>query len=369
MFFFLQNQFRDVFGPLNVFRYVSFRVIAAAATSLFITLVLYPWFIRRLRALQIGQPVRSDGPETHLVKQGTPTMGGALVMVALVVSTLLWGNLGNVLVWLVLAVAVGFSAVGFVDDFRKVRFRDSRGLAGPIRLGVEFGIMGAVLAVYFAFFYEAPPWEQYLSIPFFRWDVYGIWVPVWLYAIFGAFLVVGTSNAVNLTDGLDGLAIGPVIVASGTFLMLAYLGDVRLGSFDLSSYLLIPRVPGANELAVICSAMIGAGFGFLWYNTHPAMVFMGDTGALGLGGTLGAIAFFTKNELLSAIVFGVFLLEAVSVITQRYSFKLTGKRVFLMAPIHHHYEKKGWPEPRIVVRFWIISMMLALIALATLKLR
>lgn len=369
MFFFLQDQLRDVFGPLNVFRYVSFRVLAAAATALFITLVLYPWFIRRLRSLQIGQPVRELGPATHKVKEGTPTMGGALVMVALVVSTLLWGNLSNVFVWLVLAVAVGFSAVGFVDDFRKVRYRDSRGLSGKVRLALEFAIAGAVVAVFLVLFRKDANFEQYLSIPFFRWDIYGLWLPVWLYGLFAAFLVVGTSNAVNLTDGLDGLAIGPVIVAAGTFLLLAYLGDAKLGRFDISGYLLIPRVKGANELAVVCAAMVGAGFGFLWYNTHPAMVFMGDTGALGLGGTLGAIAFFTKNELLSGIVFGVFLLEAVSVITQRYSYKLTGKRVFLMAPIHHHYEKKGWPEPRIVVRFWIVALVLALVALSTLKLR
>jgi len=369
MFFFLQDWLRDTFGPLNVFRYVSFRVIAAAATALFITLVLYPWFIRRLKALQIGQPVRGDGPETHRSKEGTPTMGGALVMVALVVSTLLWGNLKNVFVWLVLAVAVGFSAVGFVDDFRKVRARNSKGLPGAVRLALEFAIIGAVIAVFFVFYRDRTNFEQYLSIPFFRWDVFGIWLPVWLYGLFAAFLVVGTSNAVNLTDGLDGLAIGPVIVAAGVFLVLAYLVDAKLGRFDISRYLLIPRVKGANELAVVCAATMGAGFGFLWYNTHPALVFMGDTGALGLGGTLGAIAFFTKNELLSGIIFGVFLLEAVSVIAQRYSYKLRRKRVFLMAPIHHHFEKKGWPEPRIVVRFWIISLILALVALSTLKLR
>ena len=369
MFFFLQEHLREMFGPLNVFRYVSFRVLAATATALFITLLLYPWFIRKLRRRQIGQPVREDGPETHFAKEGTPTMGGALVILAVVFSTLLWGNLGNPLVWMVLAVTVGFSIVGFIDDFRKVAARNSAGLPGKIRLLVEFGVAGIVLAVFFQWFRSDANFELYLSIPFLRWDVYGFWLPPALYVVFAMILIVGTSNAVNLTDGLDGLAIGPVIVASATFLVLAYLGDVQLGRFDLSRYLLIPKVSGANELAVVCAAILGAGIGFLWYNTHPALVFMGDTGALGLGGALGAMAVFTKNELLSGIVFGVFLVEALSVITQRYSYKLTGKRVFLMAPIHHHFEKKGWPEPRIVVRFWIISIMLALVALATLKLR
>ena len=369
MFLFLQEHLRDAFGPLNVFRYVSFRVIAASATALFITLVLYPWFIRRLRTQQIGQPVRDDGPETHFVKEGTPTMGGALVFLAMLFSTLLWGNLGNVFVWLVLAVSTGFAAVGFFDDLQKVRQRHSGGLPAKLRLLREIGIAGGAMAVFFGFFRQDTGFELYVSVPFLRWDLYGIWLPALVYGGFGAFLIVGTSNAVNLTDGLDGLAIGPVIVASGTFLVLAYLGDAQLGTFNITRNLMIPEVDGANELAIICAAMVGAGIGFLWYNTHPALVFLGDTGALCLGGTLGAIALFTKNELLSGIVFGVFLLEAVSVITQRYSFKWTGKRVFLMAPIHHHFEKKGWPEPRIVVRFWIISIMLALVALATLKVR
>ena len=344
MFFFLQDQLRDLFGPLNVFRYVSFRVIAATATALLITMVLYPWFIRRLKGQKIGQPIRDDGPETHQVKAGTPTMGGALAILAVLFSTLLWGNLSNILVWLVLFVMVGFAAVGFVDDFRKVADRNSKGLSGKVRLGLEFLIVGIALAIFFGFFREESNFDLHVAIPFLRWDVWGIFLPPAIYAVFASVLVVGTSNAVNLTDGLDGLAIGPVIVASATFLILAYLGDMQLGRFDISSYLLIPKVTGANELAVLCAGLIGAGIGFLWYNAHPALVFMGDTGALGFGGALGALAFFTKNELLAVIVFGVFLVEAISVITQRYSYKLTGKRVFLMAPIHHHFEKLGWPE-------------------------
>ncbi len=369
MFFYLQDQLRELFGPLNVFRYVSFRVIAATATALLITMLLYPWFIRQLRGRKLGQPIRDDGPASHKSKEGTPTMGGALAILAVLFSTLLWGNLSNILVWLVLFVTVGFAAVGFVDDFRKVARSNSKGLPGHVRLSLEFLIVGAALAIFFVFYREGTSFDLRLAIPFLRWDNWGIFLPPVLYALFAAVLVVGTSNAVNLTDGLDGLAIGPIIVASATFLVLAYLSDMQLGHFDLSAYLLIPRVEGANELAVICAALIGAGIGFLWYNAHPALVFMGDTGALGFGGALGSIAVFTKNELLSGIVFGVFLLEAVSVITQRYSFKLTGKRIFLMAPIHHHFEKLGWPETRIVVRFWIISIMLALVALATLKLR
>ncbi len=369
MFFFLQDQLRDLFGPLNVFRYVSFRVIASTATALLITMVLYPWFIRRLRGESIDQPIRSDGPESHQSKVGTPTMGGALAILAILFSTLLWGNLSNVLVWLVLFVTVGFAAIGFVDDFRKVAEKSSKGVSGKLRLGLEFLVAGIAIAVFFLFYREDANFSLSLAVPFLRWPEWGILLPVVVYALFAAVLMVGTSNAVNLTDGLDGLAIGPVIIASATFLLLAYLSDMQIGDFDLSAYLLIPKVDGAKELAVVCAAMIGAGIGFLWYNAHPALVFMGDTGALGFGGALGSIAFFTKNELLSVIVFGVFLVEAVSVITQRYSFKLTGKRIFLMAPIHHHFEKLGWPETRIVVRFWIISIMLALIALATLKLR
>ncbi len=369
MFLFLQELLRSKFGPLNVFRYVSFRVLAATATALLITLVVYPWFIRRLHRLRLGQPVRPDGPAQHKAKEGTPTMGGALGILAVLISTLLWGNLTNVLVWLVLFFTVGFAAVGLVDDLRKVREQNSRGLPGALRLGIEFVIAGLGIGMFFLLFRESVEFELYLSVPFMRWDIYGIWLPPVLYALFAMVLIVGTSNAVNLTDGLDGLAIGPVIIASGTFLILAYLTNVQLGGFDLTSHLLLPQVVGANELAVVCAAMVGSGIGFLWYNAHPALVFMGDTGALGFGAALGAIAVFTKSELLSAIILGVFLLEAISVIAQRYSFKYVGRRVFLMAPLHHHFEKLGWPETRIVVRFWIISIMLALLALSTLKLR
>ncbi len=369
MFFHLQEWLRDDFGPLNVFRYVSFRVLAASTTAVLITLLLYPWFIRRLQAKQIGQSIRSDGPSAHLTKAGTPTMGGALMLFAVLSSSLLWCDLSNPVLWLTLGVTVGFGIIGFIDDFRKVRDRNSRGLPGLAKLGLQFLIGGLAVGAFFLFVREDVGYDLKLSVPFLRWDLYGIELHPLVYGMFASILIAGYSNAVNLTDGLDGLAIVPVIVAASTFLVLAYLTDAHIGNFDLTTKLLIPRVRGVNEMAVFCAAIAGAGVGFLWYNTYPAQVFMGDVGSLSLGGALGCMAFFTKNELLSVIILGLFVLEAVSVITQTVSFKLTGRRVFRMAPIHHHYELKGWAEPKIIVRFWIISMLLSLFALATIKLR
>ena len=370
---------KDEFSPFNLFRYVSFRVIAALLTSLFICLLLYPWFIKRLQRRQIGQVIREDGPESHFSKAGTPTMGGVLMLFSVVISTLLWADMSNAYVGLVLAMTVGFGVVGFIDDAQKLRGQNTAGLSGKARLAIEFGLTGVMM--YLLFTHDAFGFTQTMYLPFVSTEKFSLALPLWVYVPFAMILITGTGNATNLTDGLDGLAIGPVIVAAGTFLFLAYASatvlryeDVVAGQsviheFDMAKYLMIPKVPGVQELAIFCAAIIGAGIGFLWYNTFPAQVFMGDVGSLSLGGALGTMAVVTKHELLSAIIFGLFLVEALSVIIQTTSYKLTGKRVFRMAPIHHHYEKKGWSEPRIVVRFWIVAAMLSLVALASLKIR
>ena len=379
MLFELFFQLKDTFGPLNVFRYVSFRVLMAMGTALLICLALYPWFIRKLQLQEVGQVIREDGPESHFDKEGTPTMGGVLILFSVVTSTLLWADLTNPYIGVILAISVLFGVVGFIDDYMKLRAQSSGGLSGKIRLAIEFGIALASMLV--LFYTDAFAYSTELYFPFVSTERFSLNLPLWLYVPFALVVIVGTANAVNLTDGLDGLAIGPVIVAAGTFLVLAYSsatvlhfkeivdGAVRFHEFDLASYLMIPKVEGAQELSIFCASIVGAGVGFLWYNTFPAQIFMGDVGSLSLGGALGALAVVTKHELLSAIVFGIFLVEAVSVITQTVSYKLTGKRVFQMAPVHHHFEMKGWPEPKIIVRFWIISIMLSLIALASLKLR
>jgi len=369
MFLWLSELLRDDIGALNVFRYLTFRVPGSLITSLLITLLLYPGFIRALQGKEIGETIRTDGPESHQVKAGTPTMGGSLIVLAVVLSTLLWVDLTNIFVWLTLFVTVAYAILGFVDDYRK--FRKSSGLSGKVKLFWQFVIAGGVMG--FFFFHLRPTMDiQYslnVAIPFLRFDTYFLELPEISYVALGMLVLVGTSNAVNLTDGLDGLAIGPGIIASGAFLVLCYLTNLSIGSFNVTEYLLIPSVPGAQELSILCGAIMGAGMGFLWYNTFPAQVFMGDVGSLALGGALGCLAMFSKNELLSVIIGGIFVLEAVSVITQTTSFKLTGKRVFRMAPIHHHFELKGWAEPKIIVRFWIIAIMLSLVALANIKLR
>jgi len=368
---------RADFGPLNVFRYVTFRTIGAMGTALIIAMVLYPWFIRRLQARQIGQVIRDDGPESHFSKAGTPTMGGVLLLVAVVMSVLLWGDLASPYVWLTLLPTVVYGVLGFADDYLKIRKKNSRGVTGRQKLAVQFGVAALMFWLMLSGMLGDELTRTNFYLPFADARTFSLLLPPWLYAVVGSICIVGTSNAVNLTDGLDGLAIGPVIVASATFLALCYLAGASFGfmadgevqRFVVSDYLLIPKVDGIQELAPLLAAVIGAGIGFLWYNTYPAQVFMGDVGALALGGTLGTVAVLSKNEMLSMIVGGIFVLEAVSVITQTTSYKLTGKRVFRMAPIHHHFEKKGWPEPRVTVRFWIISIILALVALASLKLR
>ncbi|NOZ00536.1 MAG: phospho-N-acetylmuramoyl-pentapeptide-transferase [Deltaproteobacteria bacterium] len=360
---------RQHFTSLNVVRYVSFRIMAAFITSLVICLVLYPWFIRALQKRAVGQHIRSDGPQSHLSKEGTPTMGGALIMVSIIMSGFLWTQFMNPLVMITLGLGMVFGIVGFVDDLRKLGSRSSKGLSVRFRLVVEFGAVVAVMAWFMTQIGSDISYDQRLFIPFMSAERYWLDLPLWLYLILAAIVIVGTSNATNLTDGLDGLAAGPVLTAAGTLLILTYVTGAKLGGFDISKYLLIPKVIGAQELSIICSAVMGATIGFLYYNTYPAEIFMGDTGSLGLGGLLGAMAVLTKNELLSVIIFGVFFFEAVSVILQTTYFKFTRRRIFPMSPVHHSFELMGWPEPKIVVRFWIISLLLAMVALASIKVR
>jgi phospho-N-acetylmuramoyl-pentapeptide-transferase len=346
---------------LNVFRYITFRTGGAMVTGALFVFLFGPWIIDHLRLRQgKGQPIRTDGPQSHLVKKGTPTMGGLMILSGLVVSTVLWANPVNPYVWIVLAVTLGFGFIGFYDDYLKVTKQSHSGFAGRIRLLLETII--ALVACYALVRLGREPFSTSLVIPFFK-DValnFG-----WFFAVFGAFIIVGAGNAVNLTDGLDGLAIVPVMIAAASFGMISYL----TGNAVFSDYLQINYVAGTGELAVLCGAVLGAGLGFLWFNAPPASIFMGDTGSLALGGMLGSIAVAVKHEIVLAVIGGLFVLEAVSVIVQVTSFKLTGKRIFKMAPIHHHFEQLGWTEPQIVIRFWIISVMLALAGLSTLKLR
>lgn len=346
------------FSVLNVFRFITFRTIYATITALVISFILGPWLINKLSSLQIGQSIRKVGPESHFKKEGTPTMGGTLILLAIALPTLLWADLGNVYVWVTLLVTIGYGAVGFVDDYRKVKLRNSEGLSA--RQKMFWQLLIALAAGWILFFY--PAFQTTLSVPFFK----GVRPDLGLFYIpFAMLVIVGAGNAVNLTDGLDGLAIGPMIIATGTYLLFAYLA----GNARLAEYLQISSVQGAGELAVLCGAMVGAGLGFLWFNSYPAQVFMGDVGSLSLGGALGTIAVITKQEIVLVIVGGIFVLEALSVIVQVTSFRFCGKRIFRMAPIHHHFELKGWAEPKIIVRFWIISIILALVGLSTLKLR
>ncbi len=350
-------------SPLaNLFRYLTFRSGGACVTALIVSFVIGPPLIRRLKSLQRqGQPIRLDGPERHLIeKKGTPTMGGVLILSALVISTLLWANLHNGFIWAVLFVTVGYGALGFADDYLKLTSRSSRGLAGRGKL-LGQALLGLGATIWIARFMH-PPLATGLALPVFK----DVLIPLgYAFPLWGALVMMGASNAVNLTDGLDGLAIVPTIIAAGVFALIAYL----VGNRIFADYLQLHPVPGVGELGVFCSALIGAGLGFLWFNAPPAAVFMGDTGSLALGGALGAVAVATKHEIVLAIVGGLFVVETVSVIVQVFWFKRTGRRVFLMAPLHHHFEKKGWAEPTIVIRFWIISMILALAGLATLKIR
>ena len=377
MLIWLFTWLQSSFTPLRVVRYTSFRLIAAMATATVVSLYLYPRFIRFLQVKQLGQVVRHDGPESHFSKRGTPTMGGALILFAMSVSTLLWADLSNLYIWATLSVTLVLGFAGFMDDYLKISKKNSAGLSGRKKLLAQFGVSWLALSMLLTF---QEGFEPRLYLPFVSAERLYFELPVIAFVLFGSVVIAGTSNAVNLTDGLDGLAIGPVIVATGTFLILAYASGAVLNlpmpgevggvyEFNVARYLNLPHVPEVSELTVFAGSLIGAGIGFLWYNSYPAQIFMGDTGSLALGGAIGTLAVLTRNELLSLIVCGLFVVEALSVILQTTSYKLRKKRIFRMAPIHHHFEKLGWTEPKIVVRFWIISFSLSLIALASLKVR
>ncbi len=351
----------DWFSALNVFQYTTFRAVMAALTSLSFSLLLGPWTIRKLTALKVGQAVRHDGPQTHLVKNGTPTMGGSLILTAITVSTLLWGNLGNPYIWILLIVLLSTGALGFYDDWRKVVYKDPNGVSGRFKLVWQTVV--ALSAGIFLFYFANLSASSAFIVPFFKQIAYpmgGIGFVVLTY-----FVIVGTSNAVNLTDGLDGLAAFPVVLVAGGLAIFAYAS----GHAQFAQYLQLPHVVGANEVVIFCAAMCGACLGFLWFNAYPAQVFMGDVGALALGAALGTVAVIVRQEIVLFIMGGLFVVEAVSVMLQVGSYKTRKKRIFLMAPIHHHYEQKGWKETQVVVRFWIITMILVLIGLTTLKIR
>jgi len=360
MLYHLLFPLHKTFIAFNVFRYVTFRTAGAILTALLVSFILGPYLIRKLEELQVGQAIRDDGPQSHFKKAGTPTMGGVLILLAVFLSTLLWANLQNRFIWLVLFATAWMGLIGFIDDYLKVIRKSSKGLAGRYKFGWEV-LLGLLVGGYL-YLYPVDAFTTKLAIPFFKRVMPDLG---WFYILFVMLVIVGTSNAVNLTDGLDGLAVGPFIMAAATYTLLAYIA----GHAAVARYLQVFFVKGASELTVFCGAMVGASLGFLWFNAYPAQVFMGDVGSLSLGAALGTVAVLIKNELLLLIVGGIFVIETVSVILQVSSFKATGRRVFRMAPIHHHYELNGLAEPKIIVRFWIISFILALISLTTLKLR
>lgn len=360
MLFWLAEYLLQFESGFNVFRYLTLRTILGVLTALFISFILGPYLIRHLTHKQIGQSVREDGPATHLDKIGTPTMGGLLILVSIGVSTLCWADLSNRYVWVVLLVTLLFGVIGLVDDYKKVTRKDSRGLSARHKYAAQ-SLVGLAAALYL---YQSATLavETQLIVPFVKALVFDLG---WFYVLLAYLVIVGSSNAVNLTDGLDGLAILPTVLVAGALAIFAYAA----GNIRFADYLGIPYVPGVGEVAIFCGAMVGAGLGFLWFNAYPAQVFMGDIGALALGAALGVVAVTVRQELALFIMGGIFVMEAVSVMLQVASFKLTGRRVFRMAPLHHHYELKGWPEPRVIVRFWIITVILVLIGLASLKIR
>jgi phospho-N-acetylmuramoyl-pentapeptide-transferase len=360
MLLWLTEYLTQFHSGFNVFQYLTLRIILGVLTSLFISLLVGPYLIKRLNEYQIGQSVRDDGPETHLSKSGTPTMGGLLILVSIAVSTLCWADLSNRFIAVVLLVTLAFGVVGWVDDYRKVVEQNPKGLPGRYKYFWQ-SVIGLVAAMYL---YQSAtsPAETQLIIPFIKDVTINLG---WMYVVLSYFVIVGSSNAVNLTDGLDGLAILPTVLVAGALMIFAY----TTGHIYFAEYLGIPYIKGVGEVAIFCAAIVGSGLGFLWFNTYPAQVFMGDIGALALGAALGVVAIVVRQELVLFIMGGVFVMETISVILQVGSFKLTGKRIFNMAPLHHHYELKGWPEPRVIVRFWIVTVILVLIGLASLKVR
>lgn len=359
MLYHLLYPLHTTFTVFNVFKYITFRTIYAVLTAFLICFFMGPWFIRRLSQMQIGQYIREDGPQAHRKKTGTPTMGGTLIIVSITVSTLLWSNLANYYIWILLLVIIGYGSIGFADDYLKQVKKQNLGLSARQKIVMQSGLALIVAAL----IYSIPDFSSVLTFPFFKKFSPDLGL---FYIFFAALVIVGTSNAVNLTDGLDGLAIGPAVIVAGTYMILAYVS----GHVKIAEYLQINYVAGCGEITVLCGALVGAGLGFLWFNAYPAQMFMGDVGSLSIGGVIGTVAVITKQEFLLVIVGGLFVIEALSVIFQVGFFKMTkGRRIFKMAPLHHHFELKGWPEPKVIVRFWIISIALALIALSTLKLR
>jgi phospho-N-acetylmuramoyl-pentapeptide-transferase len=360
MLYHLLYPLRTAFAGFNVFRYITFRSAGAVLTSLLVSFLLGPMVIERLRRLKVGQQIRNDGPQTHLTKQGTPTMGGVLIIAALVSSVLLWSDLTNTYVWIVLLAALAFGGIGFWDDYLKVAKKRSTGLRAVQKFGLQ--ILASLAIGFFLYHNPADPNSTRLSVPFLKRMFLDLG---WFYVPFVVVVIVGSSNAVNLTDGLDGLAIGLVGIAATANAVIVYLGGNKI----IADYLKILYIPGSGELTIFCGALLGSSLGFLWYNAHPAEVFMGDVGSLSLGGALGTLAVVTKHELILVIVGGIFVVETVSVMLQVMSYKLTGRRIFRMAPIHHHFEQIGWPESKVIVRFWIVGIILALMSIGSLKLR
>lgn len=358
MLYHLLYNFSDQLSFLNIFRYITFRIFLAGTTSFLIALLASPWFIKKLTKLQIKQVVRSDGPLTHLTKQGTPTMGGGLILLSISISVLLWANLLSPYVWIILFIMLFYGLIGWIDDSLKISKLNTKGIGARNKFILQ--IIGAVLFIIFTNLFT--DFNSDVYIPFLK----NVSIDLgWFFVFFMMLVIIGTSNAVNLTDGLDGLAIGPVMTTAFSFLVISYC----VGNYNISEYFNISYIKGVGEISIICSAIIMSGLGFLWFNTYPAQVFMGDVGSLSLGATLAGISIFTKNEILLVVIGGVFVLEAISVMVQVVSFKLTGKRMFRMAPLHHHFELKGWAEPKVIVRFWIISVVLSIIGLITLKIR
>jgi phospho-N-acetylmuramoyl-pentapeptide-transferase len=364
MLYHLLYSLRNVVVGFNVFRYITFRTAFAALTALLISFILGPWLIERMRRIKLGQYIREEGPKSHQIKAGTPTMGGILINVAIIIPTILWADIFNPYIWIVLFVTTAYGAIGFVDDYRKLVKKRNLGLTPKEKFGAQFAVAALVAAAIAYLPTLKNNYNTVITLPFLKPETFKLDIG-WLYIAFVMLILVGASNAVNLTDGLDGLAIGSTLVVAATYTILTYAA----GHARIADYLRIAWVPQTGELAVFCGAMVGASLGFLWFNAHPAEIFMGDVGSLALGGAIGCLAVMIKQEILLVLVGGLFVLEAMSVILQVASFKLTGRRIFKMSPLHHHFELSGWKETKVVVRFWIIAIMFAMVALATLKLR